>query len=142
MRLDGNDRCARSGWRSLRADSNPSQTTPPGRIGRLSSPPYFAKPDEDPAAYIEFRLGDLAHELGIVARAHAPLPAAPHPSGAVVYWHVDDVQKTYDTLLAKGATEHEGPTWRSEDWLTASVTDPFGNILGLIHSPHYLNMLP
>ncbi|EID56467.1 VOC family protein [Saccharomonospora xinjiangensis] len=108
----------------------------------LGVPPYFAKPDEGPAAYIEFRLGDLAHELGIVARAYAPHPAAPHPSGAVVYWHVDDVQKTYDTLLAKGATEHEGPTWRSEDWLTASVTDPFGNILGLIHSPHYLNMLP
>ena len=26
-------------------------------------------------------------------------------------------------------------------WVTASVVDPFGNILGLMHSPHYLEML-
>ncbi len=108
----------------------------------LGTEPYFAKPDNGPAAYIEYRLGDLQHELGLLDRAFAPHPASPHPAGAVIYWHVDDVQKSYDTLLAKGATEHEPPTHRSEDWITASVTDPFGNILGLIHSPHYLSMLP
>jgi hypothetical protein len=26
-------------------------------------------------------------------------------------------------------------------WITASVIDPFGNVLGLMHSPHYLELL-
>ncbi|ANA80096.1 glyoxalase/bleomycin resistance/dioxygenase family protein [Paenibacillus glucanolyticus] len=24
-----------------------------------------------------------------------------------------------------------------QDWITASVVDPFGNIIGFIHGPHY-----
>ncbi|EHR61495.1 VOC family protein [Saccharomonospora cyanea] len=108
----------------------------------LGVEPYFVRPLQGPTAYLEYRLGDLQHELGIIARAHAPHPAPPHPAGAVTYWHVDNVRKTYDTLLAKGATEHEAPVDREAGFVTASVTDPFGNILGLMHSPHYLSMLP
>jgi hypothetical protein len=30
---------------------------------------------------------------------------------------------------------------RGEGFVTASVVDPFGNVLDLIHSPHYVEML-
>jgi hypothetical protein len=41
-----------------------------------------------------------------------------------------------------GATEYEPLTPRGDGgWITASVIDPFGNILGLIYNPHYLQIL-
>jgi predicted enzyme related to lactoylglutathione lyase len=61
--------------------------------------------------------------------------------GAVVYWHVDDVRATFDRLLTMGAREYEGPSDREEGFVTASVVDPFGNVLGLMYSPHYLEVL-
>jgi hypothetical protein len=42
-----------------------------------------------------------------------------------------------------GATEHEPITEQGgagSGFLTASVIDPFGNVLGLFHNPHYLQM--
>ncbi|WP_285889207.1 hypothetical protein [Paenibacillus glycanilyticus] len=33
--------------------------------------------------------------------------------------------------------EYEPLIERGVNWFTASVADPFGNIIGLIHSPHY-----
>ena len=44
-------------------------------------------------------------------------------------------------LLARGAKEHEPITERSEDFVTVSVVDPFGNILGVMHNPHYVEVL-
>ena len=59
-----------------------------------------------------------------------------------MYWHVDDVDAAVEELLvARGATLLEPRTDREAGWVTASVVDPFGNILGLMHSPHYLEML-
>jgi hypothetical protein len=29
----------------------------------------------------------------------------------------------------------------TEGFVTATVVDPFGNILGVMHNPHYLDML-
>ena len=40
-----------------------------------------------------------------------------------------------------GATEHEPLTPREAGFITASVIDPFGNILGVMHNPHYLEIL-
>ena len=44
-------------------------------------------------------------------------------------------------LLQKGATEHEPVTERGSGFVTASVIDPFGNILGIQYNPHYLQIL-
>src|SRR5690242_17089712 len=52
---------------------------------------YFARPVEGPPAYVEFRVGDYQHELGIIDRRYAP-PGAGGPGGAILYWHVVDVQ--------------------------------------------------
>ena len=41
-----------------------------------------------------------------------------------------------------GAKEYQPVTKRGEaGWITASVVDPFGNVLGIVYNPHYLEML-
>ena len=108
----------------------------------LGIAPYFERPDAENPAYIEFRLGDYQHELGVIDRKYSPLRATTGPGGVVAYWHVDDVAATLETLIAMGATEYEPLTPRGDGgWVTASVIDPFGNILGLIYNPHYLQIL-
>lgn len=107
----------------------------------LGLQPYFERPDSTNPAYIEFRLGDYQHELGIINRQYAPKETTAGPGGAVVYWHVDDVAKTLEKVKAMGATEHEPLTPREAGFVTASVIDPFGNILGLMYNPHYLEVL-
>ena len=58
-------------------------------------------------------------------------------------WHVDDVRDAFARLLTLGATEYEGVVERGEGtgFVTASVVDPFGNVLGIMQNPHYLEML-
>ncbi len=102
----------------------------------LGVEPYFNRP-----GYIEFRIGDYQHELGVIDRRYAPDGAATGPAGAVAYWHVDDVIATLEKLLSMGAKEHQAPTDRGEGFITASVVDPFGNILGIMYNPHYLDVL-
>lgn len=95
---------------------------------------------EVPGGYIEFRIGDSADELGIVQRGYAPHETG-KPAGEVVYWAVDDVQVTLEKLLAMGATEHQPVTKRGDGFVTASVVDPFGNVLGFMYNQHYLDVL-
>jgi predicted enzyme related to lactoylglutathione lyase len=102
----------------------------------LGIEPYFERP-----AYIEFRLGDYQHELGIIDSNYAPKGAAAGPGGAVVYWHVDDVAATLEKVTAMGAKEYEPLTNRGAGFITASVVDPFGNILGIMYNSHYLEVL-
>ena len=102
----------------------------------LGIDPYFERP-----GYAEFRLGDYQHELGLIDSRYAPDGSATGPAGAVVYWHVDDVTATLGKLLSMGAKEHEAPTDRGKGFITASVVDPFGNILGIMYNPHYLEVL-
>ncbi|MFI6577577.1 VOC family protein [Nocardiopsis sp. NPDC050513] len=109
----------------------------------VGAEPYFERPGNGlPPAYVEFRIGDHQHELGIIDRRYAP-PAAQHGlGGAVVYWHVDDVAATVEKLLSMGAKEYEPVTPRGDaGFVTASVVDPFGNLLGVMYNPHYLDML-
>ena len=103
----------------------------------LGIDPYFERP-----GYAEFRLGDYQHELGLIDSRYAPEGSASGPAGAVVYWHVDDVPATFERLLAMGAREHLPITPRGEEgFVTASVVDPFGNVLGIMYNPHYLEVL-
>jgi predicted enzyme related to lactoylglutathione lyase len=106
----------------------------------LGTEPYFKRRE-----YVEFRLGDYQHELGILDRRYRPFAGSPGsppaPAGAVVYWHVDDVAATLERLIAMGARELEAPRDFGQGFVGASVVDPFGNILGLMHNPHYLDVL-
>ena len=103
--------------------------------------PYFVRPVEGPPAYVEFRLGDYQHELGIVDSRYAPEGVPGDPGGGFVYWHVDDVAATLEKLLAMGAREHLPVTPREEGFVTAAVVDPFGNVLGIMYNPRYLEVL-
>jgi predicted enzyme related to lactoylglutathione lyase len=107
----------------------------------LGVEPYFVRPVDGPPAYVEFRIGDYQAELGLTDRRYAPAGAAPIPGGAVMYWHVDHIEAAFDRLLSMGAKEYQPITPRESDFVTASVVDPFGNVLGIMYNPHYLNIL-
>jgi predicted enzyme related to lactoylglutathione lyase len=103
----------------------------------LGVEPYFAMPVDGPPAYVEFRIGDHEDELGLIDRRYAPPGASNPPGGAVVFWHVDDVESAVARLVELGATIHEPITPRSAGFVTASVVDPFGNVLGVMFNPHW-----
>ncbi len=102
---------------------------------------YFQRPDAENPAYIEFRIGDYQHELGIIDRKYAPKGSSSTPGNAVIFWHVDDIDEMIKVALEHGATEYEPKTPRGEGFITASLVDPFGNILGLMYNVHYLSVL-
>ena len=107
----------------------------------LGIEPYFQNPAEGPPAYIEYRLGAQEDELGLIDRRYAPPGASQQPGGAIVYWQVDDVAASFARLLELGASEYQPVTERgTAGFITASVVDPFGNILGLMYSPHFVDM--
>ena len=83
---------------------------------------YFAFPPS-PAepAYVEFRIGDDEDEIGFIDRRYAPPGADNGPGGAVMHWHVDDLEGTLARLVGLGATTYQ------------PITE-HGNELGL--SPH------
>ncbi|EOM77043.1 VOC family protein [Rhodococcus rhodnii] len=108
---------------------------------RLGIPAYFQRPDDANPAYVEFRVGDHLFELGIVHSAYQPEGASRQAGGAVARWHVDDIVATVRALIDAGAAPYEPVIERGEGFVTASVIDPFGNVLGLIHSPHYIERL-
>ena len=105
----------------------------------LGVEPYFNVP-----GYSEFRIGDYQHELGIIDGKYAPEGYSLQPSGAIAHWHVDNLEATLDQLIGMGATllqpitDHSGGNGR---FVTASVIDPFGNILGIMTNAHYLDIL-
>ena len=109
----------------------------------LGIAPYFERTahGSDRPAYCEFRFGDYQQELGLVDRRFAPPGLAPGAGGVVVYWHVDDVHGTFARLLTMGATALEDPQERGGGFVTASVVDPFGNVLGVMYNPQYVEVL-
>ncbi|HEX6194737.1 MAG TPA: VOC family protein [Jiangellaceae bacterium] len=108
----------------------------------LGIEPYFERsgPDGRPG-YVEFRVGDYQDELGLIDRRWAPDGGASEPGGVVMHWHVDDIAATYERLRSMGAAEYQPITPRGEGFVTAAVTDPFGNVLGIMQNPHYVEIL-
>lgn len=101
----------------------------------LGIPAYFHVP-----GYVEFRVGDYQNELGIIDAQYAPsLPST--PAGEIIQWHVDDLEGTLERLLSLGATEYQPIIDRGHGFRTAAVVDPFGNILGIMYNPHYVEIL-
>lgn len=108
----------------------------------LGVEPYFSKAGPDGrVGYYEFRIGDHQTELGLIDARFTPPGHVQGGGGALLYWHVDDLEASLERLLAMGAKAHDGITPRGEGFVTASVTDPFGNILGIMTNPHYLEVL-
>ena len=97
----------------------------------LGTPPYF---DQTPG-YREFRVGDYLDELGLVDASYGPAPTE-QPAGEIIYWHVEDLDASFERLLSLGATVNR-PRMDYGNFSTASVVDPFGNVLGIMFNPHY-----
>jgi predicted enzyme related to lactoylglutathione lyase len=94
--------------------------------------PYFVVE----GGYLEWRLGPQQDEFGIVHAAYAPHPTGA-PAGSITFWAVDDVAAALDDLLARGATKHDDVRERGPGFVTASVVDPFGNVLGIMENAHF-----
>ncbi|TQM14821.1 VOC family protein [Pseudonocardia kunmingensis] len=104
---------------------------------------YYAYPSAPATpAYVEFRIGDDGDEIGLIDRRYAPPGAANAPGGAVMYWHVDDLESAVDRLIALGAREYQPITEHGDGsgFVTASVVDPFGNLFGVMNNPHYIEV--
>jgi predicted enzyme related to lactoylglutathione lyase len=78
---------------------------------------------------------DIAgYELGLQPEE---VPTTDKVESVVSYWGVDNIQEAYDRLLELGASKNERPENVGEDIMTATVKDPFGNVIGLIYNPHF-----
>lgn len=88
--------------------------------------PYFDEP-----FYVGFNIG--GYELGL----------QPDTSGAMVgtnveaYWGVAHAGQAFQDLLQKGAREHSPVTEVGGGIRVATLTDPFGNLIGIIENPHF-----
>jgi predicted enzyme related to lactoylglutathione lyase len=93
----------------------------------LGKQPYFDQP-----FYVGFNVG--GYELGLVPDAKA---STSRDSTGIAYWGVDDAKGAYERLLKMGATAHEPIQDVGEGIIVGAVTDPFGNIFGVIYNPHF-----
>jgi predicted enzyme related to lactoylglutathione lyase len=89
--------------------------------------PYFDEP-----YYVGFNIG--GYELGLQPEEN---PTTDKVESVVSYWGVEKIQEVHDRLIGLGAVENEKPYNVGGDLMTATVKDPFGNIIGLIYNPHF-----
>ncbi len=82
--------------------------------------PYFDQP-----FYVGFNVG--GYELGLL----------PDGDGVATYWGVANIGEVFAQLLAEGATANDAIMDVGDGIKTASVIDPFGNVIGIIENPHF-----
>ena len=94
---------------------------------KLYSQVLGVEPIMDEAYYVGYRVG--SQDVGLDPNGHSQ-----GMTGPVGYWHVDDIRKTLESLLAAGAeTQHEVKDVGGGK-LIATVKDADGNIIGLIQA--------
>ncbi|MWB98078.1 VOC family protein [Agromyces seonyuensis] len=98
----------------------------------FSLEPYFSVP-----GYREFRVGDDEDEFGIIDAAYVPGAEAQAPAVAGIFWHVDDLDAEFERIVALGAQVAQPITVRGEGFRTATLADPFGNLLGIMENAHF-----
>ena len=92
----------------------------------LGIEPYFAEP-----FYVGFQVGGF--ELGL----DPDMRGVKAGGGVIPYWGVADAAAAYDRLLELGAAAGSPPQDVGGGIRVASVSDPFGNVLGIIENPHF-----
>ncbi|HEU0036521.1 MAG TPA: VOC family protein [Kofleriaceae bacterium] len=93
----------------------------------LGKQPYFDEP-----YYVGFDVD--GQELGLHPDISKLRPGA---GGAVAYWRVADIGATWTHLLELGAAAIESPHDVGGGLSTAIVSDPCGNLVGLIQSRNH-----
>ena len=92
----------------------------------LGVKPYFDQP-----FYVGFIIGGL--ELGL----DPDMTGVTKGSNAIAYWGVKDAAASYKRLLDLGAKKYQDVQDVGSNIKVATVTDPFGNIFGIIENPHF-----
>ncbi|XRQ14224.1 VOC family protein [Actinomadura welshii] len=82
-------------------------------------------PQTDSSYYVGFDVG--GQHIGLV-----PAGGPQDMTSPVAYWHVPDIDAKLAELTAAGATVKEAAHDVGGGRLVAAVTDPDGNVLGLI----------
>ena len=90
--------------------------------------PYFDEP-----SYVGFDVG--GYELGLLP--DAAVPPAGKTDNVLSYWGVEAIEPAVARLVALGASEHRKPANVGGEIVVASVRDPWGNVIGLIHNPDF-----
>jgi predicted enzyme related to lactoylglutathione lyase len=83
------------------------------------------KPHVDQPYYVGFQVA--GSELGLVPNGHQT-----GMTGAVGYWHVDDIRAQIDAMTKAGATLAQEPKNVGGGRQTAVMKDADGNAIGLI----------
>ena len=89
--------------------------------------PYFDEP-----FYVGFNIG--GYELGLQPEDN---PTTEKVESVVAYWGVENIQLDYERLIGLGAIDNEKPYNVGGEIMTATVKDPFGNVIGLIFNPEF-----
>ncbi|HEX8265875.1 MAG TPA: VOC family protein [Pyrinomonadaceae bacterium] len=92
----------------------------------LGIKPYFDQP-----FYVGFNIGGF--ELGL----DPDMSGVSKGNNAVAYWGVKDAAASYKRMLELGAKKHSDVYDVGSGVRVATVTDPFGNIFGIIENPHF-----
>jgi predicted enzyme related to lactoylglutathione lyase len=88
--------------------------------------PYFDEP-----FYVGFAIG--GYELGL----QPDMTGVQVGNNAVAYWGVADIAAAHASMLAQGAMPADPIADVGDDIKVATLTDPFGNVIGIIENPHF-----
>jgi predicted enzyme related to lactoylglutathione lyase len=86
---------------------------------------FGVAPVMDEPYYVQFNAGE--QEVGLDPNGHGKGMTAP-----VDYWHVDDIEKTVESLVAAGAETVQAITDVGGGRLIATVKDADGNVTGVL----------
>ena len=89
--------------------------------------PYFDQP-----FYVGFNIAGF--ELGLDPNPEA---RGAGRGGVVAYWRVPEIEAAVQHFVGAGATIAASVQEVGEGIKVATVTDPFGNPIGLIENPHF-----
>ncbi len=86
----------------------------------------------DKSFYLGFNIG--GYELGLQPEEPMVIEKA---ESVVSYWGVQNISEVYDHFIEQSELENEKPYNVGGGLMTATVIDPFGNIIGLIYNPYF-----
>jgi catechol 2,3-dioxygenase-like lactoylglutathione lyase family enzyme len=95
--------------------------------GILGFEPYFDQP-----FYVGYEVG--GYELGL--DPNSPVGTGER-TGPLAYWGVDNIEAAFAQLVEKGAKGLSKPEEVGDGIKVAALSDPFGNVFGIIYNPHF-----
>ena len=98
-----------------------------GTPAAFQQQPYFDQP-----FYVGFNIA--GYELGLQPNQSGD---APGPGGGIAYWRVANVEGAAGHFVTMGASIRTPVRDVGDAIRVATITDPFGNTIGLIENPHF-----